>query len=142
MAKEHEIYKSVGVRVTNLRVILGERIYAVANIASVGMSEERPNRTLPLLLFGVGTVSLVWFARSIWNAPDNLAAPDLTMNYLALLLGVLGLAGGFLVGRSQKARYLVHIGDASGESDALSSDDKAQIEEVVRALREAIIEQG
>jgi hypothetical protein len=30
MAEEHEIYKSVGVRVTNLRALLGERIYAVA----------------------------------------------------------------------------------------------------------------
>jgi len=78
MAEEHEIYKSVGVRVTNLRAVLGERIYAVANVASVGMSEERPNRTLPLLLFGVGTVSLVWFARSIWNAPDNLVVCQTT----------------------------------------------------------------
>jgi hypothetical protein len=48
----------------------------------------------------------------------------------------LGFVGGLLVGRSKKNSYLVHIGDALG------SQDEAQIQEVVQALKEAIIEQG
>jgi hypothetical protein len=136
MPEEHEIYSSEGVRVTNLRARIGDRIFSVSKITSVSMSEEQPSRAAPLLLFGVGIASLVWFASSIRYAPA------LTMNYVALLLGILCFAGGFFVGRGQKTSYSVNIESASGERDALYGHDKAQVQEVVQALQEAIIEQG
>jgi hypothetical protein len=57
---------------------------------------------------------------------------------IGLALTVLGM---YFLRRAQPT-FFVRIGSASGESDALSSKNDAEIQEIVNALNEAIIKRG
>ena len=62
-------------------------------------------------------------------------------NRETVLIGMIGL-GVLIVGIALLARksYIVRIGSASGEADALQNTDRAHIQKVVDAVSQAIID--
>lgn len=138
--EEREIYSSGDVRITNLRAVLGPKTYAISNITSVSMSERRPSRVVPIALFGFGVIALIFFVGSIRLDPNRFGGQS--ANWADLVVAVILLVLAMLWANSQKTQYLVRVGSASGESDDLGSPDKAQIQQVVDALNEAIVQKG
>lgn len=129
MAKEKEItfYSDVrGVRITNTRAIVGATTYAMANITSVSMAEKPANRKLGIVVAILGLIILV--------ITYQLGSSG------GVIFGVILLGLGILIAAIVKPTYTVRIGSASGETDAISSNDKKYIQAIVRAMNEAFIE--
>jgi len=51
-------------------------------------------------------------------------------------------AAGFAWKNSQRPKHWVSLGSASGESRAMESPDKDEIEAIVNAIKRAIVERG
>ena len=120
MAEEKVFFESGDVKVTSSRFITYGKTQALAGITAVSSHYQSPNRMGPIIL---GIVGLVCFAFS-WLVAIILIA-------LAVLWWVM-----------QKTVYFVRLESASGAADALSSNDKDFIFQVVDALNDAIVHRG
>jgi len=121
---EKTYYSDRTITVTSARAALAGTTYAMANITSVAMAEVQPAAGCGCaLLCGGGMFTLGLFSSST----------------IALgVIGLLMLAGGWAM-MSQK-NYVVRIGSASGESNALQHQDKTYIQTIVNAMNQAIID--
>lgn len=91
------------VRITNTRAILGGKTYAMSNITSVSIVQKKINIVLVVILVLVGLSSLTLIGHSLLAS----------LVILAVCAGLIYL----LV----RPSYAVHLGSASGESEALVS---------------------
>ncbi len=119
--EEKEFFRHDDVTVTNSRLIVGAQTFAMSNITSVKASQDSPNRTWPVVILVFGLIAL--FANSFG---------------MAIMFGVIG--GLWLA--LQKTYYHVALTTAGGETKALTSNQQQYIEEVVKALNEAIVHRG
>jgi hypothetical protein len=131
MPEEKVIYEQGDIRITNLRAIFGDKTYAISNIMSV-TKKERTNLSafLPvaIIVLGIAFISFAFFNEVI--------------NWIAIGLGVLMVVGGYFVAMLLKTEYFVEIGSASGEEQAYHSKSIVKVTDIVRAINQAIIEQG
>lgn len=112
------------VRITNTRAILGGKTYAMSNITSVSIVQKKINIVLVVILVLVGLSSLTLIGHSLLAS----------LVILAVCAGLIYL----LV----RPSYAVHLGSASGESEALVSRNRAQVEQIASAMNEAIVHRG
>ncbi len=129
--KEVTFYSDTkGVRITNARLIVGTTTYAMRNISSVGAGITKPSLFWPLILIIVG---LLIFVATV---------EDPLHSTRFLILAVLLILAGIVAWRGSKPTYHLRVSSSSGESTALSSDDKEYVGKVVQAVNEAIIHRG
>jgi hypothetical protein len=81
-----------------------------------------------IIVLGIAFISFAFF-----NA---------VMNWTAIWFGVLMVVGGYFVAMLLKTEYFVEIGSASGEEQAYKSKSIVKVTDIVRAINQAIIEQG
>ena len=123
--KETSFYSdNSGVRITNTRAILGTKTYAMANISSVSAAITPAKRGLGIVLAIIGFLLVL--------------VPESGVR----IFGVILLGVGILLAVIAKATYIVRIGSASGEADAISSHDRAYVDGIVTAMNEAFIKRG
>ena len=131
MTEEKVIYEQGNIRITNLRAIFGNKTYAISNITSV-TKKEKTNLSafLPvaIIVVGIAFISFAFFNQII--------------NWIAIGFGVLMVVGGYFVAMLLKTEYFVQIGSASGEEQAYKSKSIVKVTDIVRAINQAIIEQG
>ena len=131
MTEEKVIYEQGDIRITNLRAIFGAKTYAISNIMSV-TKKERTNLSafLPvvIIVLGIAFISFAFFNEVI--------------NWIAIGFGVLMVVGGYFVAMLLKTEYFVEIGSASGEEQAYHSKSIVKVTDIVRAINQAIVEQG
>ena len=131
MTEEKVIYEQGDIRITNLRAIFGNKTYAISNITSV-TKKEKTNLSafLPvaIIVVGIAFISFAFFNQII--------------NWTAIWFGVLMVVGGYFVAMLLKTEYFVQIGSASGEEQAYKSKSIVKVTDIVRAINQAIIEQG
>jgi len=108
--------------------VFGAKTYSVANITSVEMADTPPNRKWPTLIALAGVAFLVLSG----------IAGDATFG----IIGVAILGVGVLLIFRAKRRYVVRLASASGETEALVSDDRDLIEKIVAAIQKAIAARG
>lgn len=125
---ETTYYQSGDITITNTRAIIGPQTYSMPNVTSVSVLDIQPNRTGGIILALLGLL----FAAVGWVGDGG----------FFLWLGVLGLAIGIIIIASLRTKYAVHIGSASGESNALISPNKEHIHPIVEAINKAIAERG
>jgi hypothetical protein len=130
VAEELPIYRDTNIEITNLRAMLHGKTYAMANVTSVSMFTQEGN-PLPGIVVAVLAAFVIL---------AGVASSDLRGCFL--IFGVILLAAGIAYIRSAKDRFWVRIGSASGETNALSSFDRAYILHVVNAMNEAIVRRG
>jgi hypothetical protein len=130
VAEELPIYRDANIEITNLRAMLHDKTYAMANVTSVSMFTQQGNQLPGIVVLTLASILLLM----------AIASSDLQGCFLiiALILLIVGIA----YVRSQKDRFWVRIGSASGETNALSSYDRAYILHVVNAMNEAIVRRG
>ena len=133
---EETILDEAGVKITNQRAIIGFKTYAMSDITSVSLGREEPSNCVAfaLVVCGVAIASISMFI--------ILSVPKSTIGWLVLLPAIVLIALGFLFVRPGRSFYFVRIGSASGEINALSSQNEAQIRKIVNALNEAIVRRG
>ena len=130
MAQNEVIYyQGSGVRVTSTRAILGAKTYAMANITSVSASKKSANRAPGVIIALIGLI-IAGFA-----AASNGGGCGIT-------IGVVLLIAGIAVTVTAKNKYIVRIGSASGEANALESTNKEHIKKIVGAMNKAIVQRG
>ncbi len=131
MTEEKVIYEQGNIKITNLRAIFGDKTYAISNIISV-TKKEKTNLSafLPvaIIVVGIAFISFAFF--------------DEVINWIAIGFGVLMVVGGYFVAMLLKTEYFVQIGSASGEEQAYKSKSIVKVTDIVRAINQAIIEQG
>lgn len=131
MTEEKVIYEKSDIRITNLRAIFGDKTYAISNIISV-TKKERTNLSafLPvaIIVLGIAFISFAFFNEVI--------------NWTAIWFGVFMVIGGYFVAMLLKTEYFVQIGTASGEEQAYKSKSIVKVTDIVRAINQAMIQQG
>ena len=130
-APETTYYQDGSIMVTNACAVLGSKTYAMANITSVSMGVIPANRTPGIVVGIIGLAILVCSASRGSNSSGG-----------GIIAGLVVLAIGVAIAFAVKTQYVVKIGSAFGESNALSSADQSYIQKVVNAVNEAIIKRG
>lgn len=122
---EIEFYKGGNVSITNARFLVGSTTYAMNGVTSVKRGQTDPSKAAPVIAGLIG-LAMVFVAT--------------TFLFKAIGVGLFLLAVVWF--RSIKPEYIVVLNSASGESQALSSQDVKYINDVINALNEAIIHRG
>ena len=117
--EEKNLYSGSNVTVTSARFIAGSKTYSLRNISSVDIGKIPPKRGLSSLLILVGLVMVFIEGLRIY--------------------GLIILAIGIFVYSRANPKYTVRINSNSGEADGYISSNKSEIEAIVKALNDAII---
>ena len=128
VAQEVTYLRTQDVTITNTRAILGDKTYAMTNITSVSMGVIPANN-----LFG-GCLSLLGSIVAI----TMIGKPVSNVLWVGVAMLILGL----IILSQSKTKYVVRIGSASAESNALWAYDKNYIQKIVSAMNEAIVKRG
>jgi hypothetical protein len=123
LEKRHE---TGSVFVSDARIILSGRTYSTSNVTSVG-ADFRKEHILGVhpLVVGIG-IAIIAF----------IFAPG---QYAVRMAGLLGALAFVICAKFDKTYYIVRLGSASGENEALQSEDQNSIGEIVDAINQAII---
>ena len=121
--EEKVFFNARNVNVTNARFIAQGQTYAMSGITSIKSYQQDPSRVSPIVVFLIGGVFAIAGGVATFIG-----------------LGIIALA--IVMWASQKKTFSVLLNTASGESEALTSDDSRFISQVVEALNEAIIYRG
>lgn len=132
MSEELVYYNKGSVKVTKARAIIGSKTYAMSNVTSVSVTKESPKTTVPILLIIIGALGVLFGVMTGFKG-EGLGC---------LGAGVVLALVGFALARNANAKYVIKLGSASGESDALSSYDETMVREIAAALNKAIVDRG
>ena len=135
MSEETTIYEDGDIKITNLRAIFGAKTYAVSNISAVEMRSKAPS-PFPALIGLLGGVLLLLSLPSFFNNRtwDN--------NWTLLVIGLILIFFSVMSIRAAKTEYTIAFSSSSGEIKAFQSYDKEEIDEILQALNDAIIQKG
>lgn len=125
MSEEKVYLKQGDVTVTNTRVVISGKTYAMTNITSVTMGKQSASILPPFIAITVGVIIAAIVGGTIGN-----------------LIAVASIIGGIVLFITRKPNYVVRIGSASGEADALESQDQDNVQKIVNAVNEAIVNRG
>jgi hypothetical protein len=131
---DDDVAENVSIRVTSHRAIIGPKTFLLHNIAAVQVGTKKGESPKSIKISAV-VCAVICFAIAIGMAcseGDNAGAAG-----CCGAVGLACLAGLFAKGKP--AAYSVRI-DASGtSSDAISSKNKAKMQEIVDAINQAIV---
>ena len=133
---EQVFYDCDGVRVTSARFQVGAQTYAMSAVNSVAFQVREAEKGGPVGLAILGGLMLA-IVVSLGVATDFTA-----MKGFFAFSGLVMLVAGILTARSAKPTYIVSLTTASGQVQALSSEDRDYVEAVVRALNDAVVSRG
>jgi len=123
--EETEFYRKDHVTITNARFIVGSTTYAMNGVTSVKRGQTDPSKAGPVILAIIGIIMVF-------------AAATLMFKAIGVALVIAAIAWF----KSIKPEYRVFLNSSSGESQALSSTNKAYIDDVITSLNNAIISRG
>ncbi|MFP6847555.1 MAG: DUF6232 family protein [Pseudomonas sp.] len=111
------------VSVSNSRFIVDGQTYAMSNVTSVKSGVTPPDRGASIVIAAIGLLCLFG---SGW----------------IFIAGIVALAIAALVWIGNKEKYSVILNTSSGENQALVSEEKEYIANVITSLNEAIVSRG
>ncbi|AZN35133.1 DUF6232 family protein [Iodobacter ciconiae] len=120
---EKIFFNQENVSVSNSRFIVNDQTYAMSNVTSVKSGITEPQRGGSIFLIVIGLLCLFG---SGW------------VFGLGCILIVLGISAWL----GAKTQYSVILNTSAGENQALVSEEKAYIEDVITALNDAIVSRG
>lgn len=120
---EKIFFNKGNVSVSNSRFIVDGQTYAMSNVTSVKSGVKPPERGAAIIIAVIGLACLFG---SGW----------------VFVAGIVALAIAILAWIGSKAKYTVILNTSSGENQALVSEDKSYITNVISSLNEAIVSRG
>ncbi len=120
------------IRVTNARFIAGRRTYAMHGITAVSFHVKRQGWIAPLLL---AAIALFFSVVVLSPGADDALVPLICVSLIMWFFT-------FALWFGLRPSYSVRLTTASGESEALTSRDRARIQRVIDALNDAIVARG
>lgn len=128
---ERTYYQSGDVLITSTRAEIGGKTFVMSNITSVNLEQNPPRYGCGILLIAGGMLSTIF---GFGMGSDSLL--------LFLLLGVVCVVLGILAYQAGKATYEVNLTSASGEVRVMESTNRQHLEEIIEAIKEAVIDSG
>ena len=119
---ERVFYQQGDILVTNTRLVIGARTFALRNLASVemGIIEKKPSLLIGfILMLGLGLLIFGSWGTKVFG------------------LGCLAIVVFYI--KSMRPKFIVRIESNAGTIDAIASQDRSYIESVVVAINEAIM---
>lgn len=129
------IYQQGPVTITRARAVLGNKTFAINNISSVSLATVPAGRGIYFILIAAGIGGLA-------IAATGFMAGFQSTQVFCGLLGAILLFGGVAGNNGTKDSFAVRIASTSGESNAFTSQSKAELEPIVEAMNKAIIERS
>lgn len=120
--QEKVFYQDANVLVTNTRLVINGKTYAIRNISSVAIQMAAQKFIIESILFFIG------FAEVIFRSTR--------------IIGILFIVGSIVIAVMRKSIYCVRINSNAGEIDELISKDKEYIQKIVNAIQESIVYRG
>jgi hypothetical protein len=133
---EHCYYKRGDVKITATRLIFRNKTFALNGVTSVAGIILKPDRIGPAIITAVG----VTFSFAMLVAFPRGGAG--VFNLLPLLITLMMVGLGILWWAMQSTLYAVEICTAAREFKAFKSKDKAEIDEIIEAIEQAISDRG
>ena len=121
--EEKIFFDGNGVSVSNARFIVHGQTYAMNGVTSVKQAVRYPSRLGPVVLGLIGLIALI-------NGGSG------------IIWGVVLLAATVFWWIKQKPKWIVVLNSSSGETQALTSEDRSYINGVIEALNQSIIHRG
>jgi uncharacterized membrane protein len=122
---EEKVFFSHGnVSVSNARFIVNGQTYAMNGVTSVKQSVNYPSRLGPVILGIIGLLPML-----------SGHAPGIVWGMVLLALTVIWWT-------KQKPLWIVVLNSSSGETQALTNENRAFIDGVIEALNQSIIHRG
>ena len=130
------------VTVTDTTLQVKNHEYKLNGVTKCGMMVLQPQRApgIILLVIGIGLIiaGAMQAINPAWVPDTEIAGKLFTANTLALWIGgALALIGLLVLGMTRQ-RYAVRIATAEGEKDAVVSDKKEYIHQIVDAINQAV----
>jgi hypothetical protein len=125
---EITILREGNVKITSQRVIIGTRVYALSNMASVRMHVNEPTLFLPVFYLLIAAICSALVAVSDMDDYSHFLTNGL---YLAI-------AGFLFFLLSRKTKYSVRARSSAGEIVILEASDRDCVERIIRAMNEAL----
>lgn len=133
--EEEILFSAPEIQVSSSRIIFHGVTYASANITSVSKRVVPIKAGCAILLIALGCLTLLG---ALATTREN-SAGEVT---IILLFGGGLLAAGIFWYRSLRPKYVVVLVSASGEKEALTSEDELLTNRVIDAINEAIVARG
>jgi Family of unknown function (DUF6232) len=121
--QEQEFFSSDNVYVSLTRFVVNGKTYAMSGITSVNATTILPSRFWPVVLGIIGVFAL--FAGGS-----------------GLGVGLFCIALAACLWLTQRPEYIVLLSAASGEAQALRSQDREYVASIVQALNDCIVARG
>jgi hypothetical protein len=114
--------------VTATRIVIDEKVYAIANITSVSAFVVPPGRLRTVASIAIGALSL-WFGWQMNSA-------------LGMVIGFACIVIAIGIAREARSTYVARIFTAAGETGAYKSYSQEDVAAVVSAINSAISARG
>lgn len=133
----------LSVVVTDRRVTIDEKTYALSHVASVSQEFEPKAAGCALVLMGLGAVAFLFLmcsAASLSSMGLGNAAWSSNCCTFFIALGLIGI--GVLLYMNARAHHVVQLTATSGEVDGLRSVDEVPITQIHDAIYQALLQRG
>jgi len=130
---EHCYYNQGDIRITPTRAVFGHKTIALTAITSVAGVEVRPNRYRLLVLVTLGFVPFV-FALT--------AGLETKYSIMLFSLALMAVSGAICWWMMRKPLYGVELCTSAGEFQAYVSRNEAEIDRIIEAIEQAIVDRG
>ena len=131
---EQVYYDRNRVRITSARAIFGSKTFALANATSVEGRRLPPERSHPYKVVLAGVLASALSARVFMDSTPG--------GVVCLLLGVALIVAGVWWATQIGPTYAVILCSAARERRVFASPREREIDEIVEALNQAIIDRG
>ena len=125
---EFTILKEGNIKITNRRVFIGLKTYAISNIFSARVRTNEPTLFIPIFVMITVAICSVLIAVSDMSEYSHFLTSSLYIGIGVVLFFVL----------SRKTKYSVRVMGSMGELTLLVANDREHAERIVSALNEAI----
>ena len=130
---ERQIYAEGPITVTDARIIIYGKTYALQNVTSVSMRVIAPEMGGAIGMSVIGVICGLIGMCIIGNADKPGGG------WLMMVIAAGAIAAGIWFFVSAKDQYALHLATSSGETDAITSKSRMWIEQMVTAVNKAIV---
>ena len=123
MDNDKTFFQDNDVLITQSRIVIFGKTYAMRNISSVSITQESK------LFLKISSIIMLIFALSGFFLKEY-------------LIGIIALGIAVIMLLNSKDEYIVVISSNSGDNNALKSKNRDYIESIIAAINEAIIFRG
>lgn len=127
---EFVIFENAEIKITNLRAVVGNKTYSVANIISVDLNKKESSGCASYIFLFLATVTI------------GMGIIDLAQNWEMLILGAFFFFIFYKIYQANTSVLNLKIFSASGEDVILSTTDKSLADNVLNALNDAIVKKS